>query len=440
MSSRRLRFRSGRRQRFRISRRQRFRSGTAAVLAALLCVWLGSVALAQDGAAQDAAAQNSAAQDAAATRQVSTAVAQLGAVTTSRTTSVTIEPARDAQVAATASGQVERVLVREGAAVAAGQVVIQVDDANLRLQVENARIARDTAAINLAAAQRASGEGVEQARAALTAAEANLDLARRQYEQARQLYEVGAVSATELAGLEAQLAQAQSAAQQARDAVARAERVDTEELELRRLQVQQAENQLAQAQRALADAQVRAPFDGSIAQVNVEEGEFIAAGSPAFRLIDDRRQRARFSVPPQDAQALLSQGLIHIPFGGLDYAAQVTDSSDVPNQARLVEMTATIYEASTRIPNGTVTPMSYQVPLAQGVTVPLGALRYSGAQTLVFAVVGGRAEAREVVVLAEGDGLAVVEGVAQGAIVVNPLPADLISGSPVTAIGGTTSQ
>ncbi|HZJ09336.1 MAG TPA: biotin/lipoyl-binding protein, partial [Trueperaceae bacterium] len=186
------------------------------------------------------------AQQVAAARQVNAVTAALGAVTTGRTTSVTIEPSRDAQVAATVSGQVDRVLVREGGVVAAGQAVIKIDDASLRLQVENARIARDTASINLAAAERASGEGVDQARAALRAAEANLELARRQYEEARQLFELGAVAATELAGLEAQYAQAQSAAQQARDAVARSERVDGEELALRRLQVKQAENQLAQ--------------------------------------------------------------------------------------------------------------------------------------------------------------------------------------------------
>ena len=400
------------------------RARVARGFALMACALLGSIAFAQ---ADDAAA-----------RRVSVSVTERGAVTTSRTTSVTIEPARDALVAATASGQVERVLLREGAAVAQGQVVIQIDDANLRLQVENARIARDTAAVNLAAAQRASGEGVDQAQAALRAAQASLDVARRQYEEASQLYEVGAVSASELAGLEAQLAQAESAAQQARDAVARSERVDTEELELRRLQVRQAENQLAQAQRALADAQVRAPFAGTIAQLNVEEGEFIAAGTPAFRLIDDSRQRARFSVPPQDAQALLAKGLIHIPFGGLDYAAQVTDSSDVPNQARLVEMTASIYESSTRIPSGVVTPMTYEVPLAEGVKVPLGALRYAGARTLVFVVEGGRAVARDVVVLAEGDGVAVVEGVAEGAVVVDPLPADLLADTRVDVIGGTT--
>src|SRR5690606_33777234 len=74
-------------------------------------------------------------------RQVSTVVAATGAVTATRTAAVTIEPARDAQVAAGVSGQVARVLVREGGRVEEGQAVLVIDDANLRLQVENARIA-----------------------------------------------------------------------------------------------------------------------------------------------------------------------------------------------------------------------------------------------------------------------------------------------------------
>jgi len=395
-------------------------SAARAVVAAALALLTGA-ALAQE----------------ALPRQVSTVVAATGAVTATRTAAVTIEPARDAQVAAGVSGQVARVLVREGGRVEEGQAVLVIDDANLRLQVENARIAVETARVNLAAAERASQEGVEQARAALQAAEAGLELARRQHAEARQLYELGAVAATDLAALEAQLAQAESAARQARDAYARSQRVDTEELALRRLQVRQAENQLAQAERALADTQVRAPFAGTVAQVMYEEGEFIGAGAPAFRLVDDRTQLARFSVPPQDAQALLAQGLVHIPYGGLDYAAQVSGSSAVPGQTRLVAMTATVYPSQTRIPNGTVTTLPYEVPLAEGVVVPANALRYAGGQAFVLVVEDGLAVERRVTVLAEGGGDVVVEGVAAGAVVVSPLPADLIAGSPVTVLGGT---
>lgn len=368
-------------------------------------------------------------------RQVSATAAVRGAVTATRTASVTVEPARDAMVAAGVSGQVARVLVREGGAVTAGQVVIQIDDANLRLQVENARIAVESARVSLAAAERASQEGADQARAGLQAAEASLEVVQRQLDEARQLHAVGAVAAADIAALEAQHAQALSAVQQARDAVARSGRVDAEELELRRLQVRQAEVQLAQAERALAEAQVRAPFAGTVAQVMVEEGEFIAAGQPAFRLVDSETQVARFSVPPQDAQALLAAGMVHIPYGGLDYAAQVSGSSAVPGQARLVDMTAVIYPSRTRIPNGTVVTMPYEVPLAEGVVVPATALRYVAGEARVLVVEDGVARERRVVVLAEGSGRAVVEGVAEGELVVDPLPADLIAGSRVTVVG-----
>jgi len=373
-------------------------------------------------------------------RQVRTTTVELGEITTSRTASVTIEPARDAQVAAGVSGQVRQVLVREGGRVESGDAVLLIDDANLRLQVDNAAIALSSARINLAAAERAGGEGVGQAQAALRAAEANLELLERQHAEAQQLYELGAVAANELSGLEAQLAQARSAAQQARDAVARSQRLDGEDLELMRLQVRQAENQLAQAEKALADASVRAPFAGVVAQLFFEAGEFVGAGSPVFRLVAQDEQRARFSVPPQDAQALLADGLVHIPFGGLHYAAQVSNSSDVPSQTRLVELTATIYPSQTRIPNGTVTTLPYQVPLAEGALVPLSAVRYAAGEPRVLVVEDGVAHERRVVVLAEGGGNAVVEGVAVGDEVVDPLPADLIAGSPVSVIGGDQGQ
>lgn len=408
------------------------RPTTRTLIAGLL--FCAAAAFAQDAGPSEAPAS---APDQALARQVRTTTATLGAITTARTASVTIEPARDAQVAAGVSGQVKQVLVREGGTVAQGDSVLQIDDANLRLQVDNAGIALSSARINLAAAESASGEGVSQAQASLHVAETNLALAERQYAEAQQLYQLGALAATELTALEAQLAQAQSAAQQARDAVARSQRVDSEELELRRLQVRQAENQLAQAQRALADAQVRAPFSGVVAQLFYEVGEFVAAGSPAFRLVANDQQLARFSVPPQDAQALLAEGLIHIPFGGLDYAAQVANSSDVPSQARLVELTAVIYPSQNKIPNGTVTTMPYEVPLARGVVVPLAAVRYAAGEPLVMVVEDGVAGERRVVVLAEGGGNAVVEGVEQGAAVIDPLPADLIAGSSVNVIGAT---
>lgn len=353
---------------------------------------------------------------------------------------MTVEPEREAQVAAGTGGRVEQVLVREGGEVEAGDPVISLDDENLRLQVENARLALETATVNLESARRASDESTAQAEVSLRAAESSLELARNQYQEGQQLYELGAISSTELANLESQLAQARSNHQQAQDALARSRRALQEDLELQRLQVAQARNQLSQARAALDDALVRAPFAGVVAEVMAEEGEFLGAGSPAFRLVSTEHQRARFSVPPGDAQSLLAQGIVYIPYDGLSYAAQITNSSDIPGESRLVELSARIYPSEKRIPNGTVAQLRYEVVLGEGVIVPSGALGSDAGQSTVMRVEEGRAVRTPVEVLAESAGEAVVDGVPEGSLVVYPRPADLVDGSRVEVLGEAASQ
>ena len=421
----------------------RFRPTAAQLATVLLCAALlvacrpADVLESQEVAAQtvpDATPQRS------DLRQVRVARAESGALTTTRSTSVTVEPGREALVAAGTSGQVEAVVVREGGDVQQGDPVVRLVDSNLRLQVENARLSLQTARVNLEAARRASSEGEAQARSALEAARSNLDVINRQYAEAQELLELGAIASSEVAGLEAQLAQARSSFQQAEAALSRSQRAGVEELELRRLQVEQAENGLAQAQLALAEAVVDAPFAGSIARVMVEEGEFIGAGSPAFRLVSNEQQQVRFSVPPSDAVSLLQQGLIHIPYGGLTYAAQITNSSNVPGDTRLVELTAVIYPSETVIPTGAVARLTYEVTLARGVVVPVEALGVRQGEAYVLVVENGATDERPVEILAETAGEAVVEGVSPDSLVVSPLPPDLLDDFQVEVVGGEAGQ
>ena len=370
-----------------------------------------------------------------AARGVRVVEGESGALTSSRTTSVNIEPAREAMVASQANGQVEAVFARQGEQVAAGDPVVQIDDTNLQTQVENARVAVETARVSLQAAERASGEGSTQAQVGLEAARANLEMLQTQYQQAQQLFAQGAVSRNDLEGLEVQLAQARSSFQQAQDAYSRSQRAGDEDLELQRLQLRQAQLQLEQAQSAVEDATIRAPFSGTVANLLVEVGEFIGAGSPAFRLISDEEQRARFSVPPGDAQPLIEQGLIHIPYGGLWYAAQILTSSAVPGETRLVELTASIYPSESRIPNGVVTELSYEVVLGEGIIVPSGAVRTRGGSTYVVVVENGIARERQVSIRAESGGQVALGGLEAGELVVYPLPADLFDGARVEVIG-----
>ncbi len=76
-------------------------------------------------------------------------------------------------------------------------------------------------------------------------------------------------------------------------------------------QLEQARTQVAVTGAALRQAQaqhdrsvIRAPFDGTVAGLDVEEGEYAAPGSPVLRLVQLDPVRVTLSVPDRDVVAL----------------------------------------------------------------------------------------------------------------------------------------
>lgn len=367
-------------------------------------------------------------------RQVRVVTVEQGVLSTSRSTSVTIDPAQESTVAAGTSGQVANITQREGSTVNDGNVVIQLDDTNLRLQADNAALAVERARVDLRSAELASSEDQSQAQAALRAAETNLQLAETRYQEGQALLTAGGISSTEVTSLEANLQQARSSFQQASNAYSRSLRANEEGLALARIAVQNAQNTLDQAREALADADITAPFTGEIAEILVEEGEFIGAGSPAFRIASSEEQLARFSVPPSDADNLVEQGIVYIPYNGLDYAAQIIRNSQVSGQSRLVDITAQLYQSETRIPIGTVTQLPYQLDLAEGGLLPSGAVQAEAGNNFVYVIENERAQRQNVDILAEAGGQVALSGIEIDREVIFPVPADLRAGTRVNII------
>ena len=365
-------------------------------------------------------------------RQVRVLTADLGTLTTTRSASVTVESAQESRVAAKTPGQVAEILKREGARVAAGEAVIALDAAQLTLQLDNARVAVESARVALQKAQNATLESQDQANAQLRAAETNLQLARKGFEEGQALFEVGGLSKSDLDKLGAGLEGAEAVYNQAQGAVSQSGRAEGEDLELLRLQIQQAETGRAGAEQALSDATVRAPFAGEVAEMYVEEGEFVGAGSPTFRLASTEAPFARFSVPPEDAAYLLNKGSVTLSYGGETYEAALVRSS-ASERSRLVELTAQLGPTA-RIPIRTVTQLSYTLELATGVTLPSGAVQTSADGKSVFVVEQGRAVRRAVEVLGEAGDQVAVSGLEGGAQVVYPVPSDLRPDTEVSVV------
>ncbi len=426
------------------------RGGRALAVALALALALGATLVAcgngaSDDAQGDAGAATTAATAAAdAARAVRAAPASVGPLVATRSASVTLQPAQESRVASGATGRVAAIVAREGATVAEGDPLVRLDDAQARVAVDGAELALAQARIQLERARRSSSDAVTQAAAAARTAEQNLALVRRQLAEAESLLELGAVAATDVDALRAQASQAQSAALQARDAVERAGRADTEELALLELQVQQAEIQLRQARDALAETVVVAPFAGDVAELFVEVGEFVGAGSPVARLLGSGPKVASFTVPPEDAPLLENAGVVTIDYAGLELPATITRLERQAQQARLVTVLALIDADAPRTPPGALAEVRYAVTLGEGLRVPSGALLADAGRTYVFQVVdeGALAVARrtEVRVVAESGNVAVVVGVpetalAAGALVISPRPLDVRDGAPVRVVG-----
>ena len=366
-----------------------------------------------------------------------------GELLATRRASVTIRPSRESRVASGASGRVVEMLVREGSVVEAGQGLVRLDADALQRQVENAELALAQTRINVQRARTQAADGVAQAEAGLRAAEGNLAVSQRQLDEAEALLDLGAIAASDVQALRAQRDQAQSAALQAADALARARRVDIEDLALLELQERQAEVQLRQAREALAETVVRAPFAGEVAELLVEAGEFVGAGTPVARLLGLDAQLASFTVPPEDVATLEAAGRVSIEHAGQSLAATVTRTERTAQQARLATVIATLDPAAPRLPSGSVAEVRYEVLLARGPVLPSSALSAEGGRTFVFRLeeLADRTIARrtEVRVVAESGNQAVIAAAAEGELplgsrVIAPRPLDVRDNTRVRVV------
>lgn len=423
----------------------------AALLAALLLAACGpadngNTDGATDGAtgtnlAATASTANDAGEPERAVRVVAVADGELRAT---RRASVTVRPSRESRVASGANGRVLEVLVREGSVVDAGQALVRLDAEALQRQVENAELALAQARINQQRARSQAIDAVAQADAGLRAAQGNLAVAQRQLDEAEALLELGAIASAEVQALRAQRDQAESGALQAAEARARAGRIEQEDLALLELQERQAEVQLRQAREAVNEAVVRAPFAGQVAQLLVEAGEFVGAGSPVALLQGLEAQLATFAVPPEDVAALEGTGRVTIEYAGSSLGATVTRIERSAQQARLATVIATLDPAAPRLPSGAVAEVRYEVLLGTGPILPSSALSAEAGRTFVFVVdereSGGTfARRTEVRVVAESGNQAVVAGVPaealpHGAAVVAPRPLDVRDGTRIRVI------
>ncbi|MFK7828642.1 MAG: efflux RND transporter periplasmic adaptor subunit [Congregibacter sp.] len=207
-----------------------------------------------------------------------------------------VENPNTTELRAATLAYVSEVNVREGQAVAAGDVLMRLDDRDAQLSVQRAEAA-------LAEARGEHSRVIAQQKSEaknLTHQRRLFQLTVQKQERFRTLFSKGQISATDFDDLEQQRIQMEMA-------------LNGQEMLLASHAAQRASSE-ARVKRAEADWQgsmlnlerlaLVAPFDGTIIQLNAAIGARIDPGQTVMTLFNADSQQVRVSLPERDASAL----------------------------------------------------------------------------------------------------------------------------------------
>ncbi len=357
-----------------------------------------------------------------------------GILKAARDTAGVVVPALQSSIAAGVGGIVSRVERQAGDWVSAGDIVLRVDDAALKLSVANAEAALESARLNLSSAQDNAIQSSARLELQLESAQAGYDSAKRFYESQKALFDLGGISAQALDNARGQLASSQASLESARLALDQNRRgvssTPSQSQDALRIAVRTAENNLEQARMNLAKAVIEAPFAGQIASISATRGMYLSQNAAAFVLVGPERQ-VSFSLSPSDALGVRQGTRLSFETGGERRSIVVKQSPSVP-VGGMLSLTAYL-EGGDALPFGTVGKVSYVVPLARGAFVPIGSIGTIENSNYLFAIEEGRVVTKIVKVLATSGAVGAVEGLAAGTIVILSPPPGIVDGQQVQA-------
>jgi HlyD family secretion protein len=221
-------------------------------------------------------------------------------------------------------GRITRLLADEGETVVKGQLLAELDAAQLEAQYAAASASVTSldaqitqASLDVAYTAKNSEASVAAAAAGLTSAQAHvvranaiLTNATLAHTRAAALFEGGATSKQELDQAEMVLRTSEADVAAAEKDVARAEadlalaRASADTIGLKRQQLRalqesrrSALGRVAEAQANLAERQISAPLDGTILSRPVEVGDVVSPGSPVFQIVDMGRLYVKVYIP-----------------------------------------------------------------------------------------------------------------------------------------------
>ncbi len=362
-------------------------------------------------------------------RPVEVARAQVRAVPRTIQATGSLAAQDQSTLSAKVAGRLERLNVDIGSMLREGELVAQVEprDYDLGLQQAAAALAQARAALGLPLEGDDDRIALEQV-ASVKQAKAVLEEAGKNRERVKSLSGSGIASQAEVDTVEAAYTVAQS-------------RYDTalEEARGRMATVAQRRAELELARKRLADASVRAPFDGAVQARLASVGEYVAVGAPIVQLVKTDPLRLRLDVPERECVLARTGQAVHLSIEGDTnvYSGRIARLSPaLDEQTRTLRVEADVPKQGSLRPGLFARAQIIVTEDEKALTVPADAIITFAGLEKVVAVQDGMATEKVVATGRRGaEWVELVSGVTTGELVVLR-PGSLRTGDRVTINNG----
>jgi HlyD family secretion protein len=338
---------------------------------------------------------------------------------------------------------VAEVKATEGQAVHRGQLILRLDDSDIRSQLSQARADLLAAQTDLRNA-KAGGppDEVAQLQGSLQAAETQVANLQRTQQALQQLVAKQAATQDELAQNQAALATARSNLQTLQDkkaALAQRAAISAESAGLR---AQQSRDQVAALEEKMRSATVISPVDGTLYSLPVHLGDFVKLGDVIAEMADLRHVRVRAFVDEPDLGALKPNQDVQVKWDAMPNRTWTGKIAQLPKQvvprgARSVgEVLCSIdNDKNELLPNVNVEVRILVHEEHDALVVPRSAVGDDKGQHYVFVYGGDEVHRRDIQVgIASDRKYQLISGLSLGDRVALPTDVDLRDGMKVRVL------
>lgn len=197
-----------------------------------------------------------------------------------------IESEAQANVAAKISARVSKLTVDVGDKVTQGQPLIYLDNQDVADQVKQAKAAVDAAQANLDKALIGAPEQLVQAQAAVNSAKVNYNNANSNLTRNKQLYLDGAISQQQLEAVQSQFANADTAYKTALSNLQLLNNGQSQvSINSLRALVNQSQAALESAQVQQSNGTIEAPVSGTVTECNIHAGEMAVPNATLLTIV-----------------------------------------------------------------------------------------------------------------------------------------------------------